>query len=312
MTRPYSFVQVDVFTDTAFGGNQLAVFPDAVGLSSAEMQALTRELNYSESTFVLPGSSATTPRVRIFTPGGELPFAGHPTVGTAFVLARLGVWSDPTEVVLEEQIGPVRVRFQHDAAGLTIWMQHGQPQWGPIFEQRALVAQALGLDEADLLATAPVQVVSTGVPFLFVPIRSLDAIRRAAFDPKLLLPLFTDQQPVSVFAFTTETERPTSAVHSRMFAPHTFAIAEDPATGGASGPLGAYLVRYGLVAVEPITRMVSEQGIELGRPSYISIDVTTTAGVISDIWIGGQVVPVAEGTFWVPEPANSAAGQGTL
>jgi trans-2,3-dihydro-3-hydroxyanthranilate isomerase len=304
MTRSYSFVQVDVFTDTAFGGNQLAVFPDAVGLSSAEMQTLTRELNYSESTFVLPGSMPTTPRIRIFTPGAEIPFAGHPTIGTAFVLAQRGVWSDPTEVVLEETIGPVRVRFQHDATSLTIWMQHGAPQWGPIFEQRADVARALGLDESDLLATAPVQIVSTGVPFLFVPIRSLDAIRRASFDPRLLLPLFADQEPASVFAFTTETERPTSTVHSRMFAPHTFAIAEDPATGGASGPLGAYLVQYGLVTVEPITHIVSEQGVEMGRPSYISIDVTTTNGAISDIWIGGQVVPVAEGTFWVPNAAG--------
>jgi trans-2,3-dihydro-3-hydroxyanthranilate isomerase len=301
MTRSYRFVQVDVFTDVAFGGNQLAVFPDASGLSSAEMLALTRELNYSETTFVLPGSTPTTPRLRIFTPGGEIPFAGHPTIGTAFVLEQQGRLSDPQELIFEETIGPVRVRFQRDEADPPmIWMQHGAVQWGRIFEQRSTVAQALALDEHDLIADAPVQVVSTGVPFLFVPIRSLEAARRIQFDPRPLLPLF-GAEPVSVFAFTTETERASSTVHSRMFAPHTFAIAEDPATGGASGPLGAYLVRYGLVPAAATTRIVSEQGIELGRPSYITIDVSSSDQEIRDIWIGGQVMLIAEGQFWLPE-----------
>lgn len=309
MTRSYRFVQVDVFTDVAFGGNQLAVFPDASGLSDDEMLSLTRELNYSESTFVLPGSEPATPRLRIFTPGGEMPFAGHPTIGTAFVLAQQGLWKDPDEVVFEEKIGPVRVRFQRDEAGnLVIWMQHGAPQWGPIFEQRSIVAEAMGLDESDLLPDLPVQVVSTGVPFLFVPVRSLEAARRIQFDPKPLLPLFGDE-PVPVFALSMETERLSSTVHSRMFAPHTFAIAEDPATGGASGPLGAYLVRYGLVAATGKTRIVSEQGVEMGRPSYITIDVTTEQDTIRDIWIGGQVVLVAEGTFWLPEPSSPGAAR---
>lgn len=307
MTRAYRFVQVDVFTDVAFGGNQLAVFPDAAGLSDDEMLTLTRELNYSESTFVLAGSSPATPRLKIFTPGGEIPFAGHPTIGTAFVLAQQGRWSDLDEAVFEETIGPVRVRFQRDADKLVIWMQHGAPQWGPIFEQRSILAQALGLDESDL-ADLPAQVVSTGVPFLFVPVRSLEAARRIQFDPKPLLPLFGDQ-PISVFALTMETERPTSTVHSRMFAPHTFAIAEDPATGGASGPLGAYLVRYGLVSASAKTRIVSEQGLEMGRPSFITIEVTTDGDAIADIWIGGQTVPVAEGTFWVPEADQSGAAR---
>ncbi|MBV9789994.1 MAG: PhzF family phenazine biosynthesis protein [Chloroflexi bacterium] len=307
MPRSYRFVQVDVFTDVAFGGNQLAVFPDAAGLSDDEMLTLTRELNYSESTFVLAGSSPATPRLKIFTPGGEIPFAGHPTIGTAFVLAQQGRWADLDEAVFEETIGPVRVRFQRDADNLIIWMQHGAPQWGPIFEQRAILAQALGLDESDL-ADLPAQVVSTGVPFLFVPVRNLEAARRIQFDPKPLLPLFGDQ-PISVFTLTTETERATSTVHSRMFAPHTFAIAEDPATGGASGPLGAYLVRYGLVPVTAKTRIVSEQGLEMGRPSFITIEVTTEGDAITDIWIGGQAVPVAEGTFWVPEAHQSGAAR---
>jgi trans-2,3-dihydro-3-hydroxyanthranilate isomerase len=244
---------------------------------------------------------------RDFTPGGEIPFAGHPTIGTAFVLAELDRLSDPHELVFEEAIGPVRVRFQRDEADkLMIWMQHGAPHWGQIFEQRSIVAQALGMAESDLLPDAPVQVVSTGVPFLFVPLRSLEAARRIQFDPKPLLPLF-QAEPVSVFAFTTETERSSSTVHSRMFAPHTFAIAEDPATGGASGPLGAYLVRYGLVPVNDTTRIVSEQGIELGRPSYITIDVTGSGDQIRDIWIGGQVVLLAKGSFWLPEASERSA-----
>src|ERR1044071_3403451 len=183
MIRAYRFVQVDVFTDVPFGGNQLAVFPDAAGLSDDEMLTLTRELNYSEPTLVLAGSPPATPRLKIFTPGGEIPFAGHPTIGTAFVLAQQGRWSDLDAAVFEETIGPVRVRFQRDDVDkLVIWMQHGAPQWGPIFEQRSVLAQALGLDASDL-ADLPAQVVSTGVPFLFVPVRSLEAARRIQFDP---------------------------------------------------------------------------------------------------------------------------------
>ena len=297
MTRTYRFVQVDVFTDRPFGGNQLAVFPQATGIGDDEMLLLAQELNYSETTFVLPGSSPQSPRVRIFTPGGELPFAGHPTLGTAWVLLREGVWHDPQEVVLEEGIGPVRVRFEAPL----LWMQHRLPEWGPVFDDRAAIARMLRLSEDDLLPDVPVQIASTGGPFLYVPLRTLDVVRRVQFDTTQTSTVFGDTQPVSVMVFTLETEQPGHTVHSRMFAPHTFAIPEDAATGSAAGPLGAYLVRYNLVPRAQTVTIINEQGFEMGRPSLLSITLSMNGDQIEDIWVGGQVVLTAEGTFYVPE-----------
>lgn len=300
MTRSYRFVQVDVFTDHMFGGNQLAVFPNATGISDDEMLALARELNYSETTFVLPGSSPEAPHVRIFTPGGELPFAGHPTLGTAWVLRREGLWHEQTEVVLEEAIGPVRVRFEQPM----LWMQHRLPEWGPTLEDRRAAARMLALSEDELLPDVPLQIVSTGVPFLFVPLGSIRAVRRVRFDTTQSATAFGSIEPVSVMVFSLETEQPSHTVHSRMFAPHTFAIPEDAATGGAAGPLGAYLARYNLVPRARTVTIVNEQGFEMGRPSLLSIALTMNGSEIEDIWVGGQVVLAAEGTFYLPDQGH--------
>lgn len=304
MTRSYRYLTVDVFTDKAFGGNQLAVVLDADGLSAEEMQTITREFNYSESTFVLPATTAEAARrVRIFTPAEEMPFAGHPTVGTTFVLIHEGIVAlrdAVTEIVLEEKIGPVTVRIERRDGSPFIWMRHRPPEWGPVIEDRAAVAAMLGLTQADLLEDAPAQVVSTGVPFLFVPVRSLDAIKRCRLDMGAVAEAFGALEPVSVFAFTPEAETAEGTVHSRMFANHTMDIPEDPATGAASGPLGAYLVRYGLVPAGPRVHIVSEQGFEIKRPSMISITVDMSGDEIGEIWIGGEAVLVAEGTLYVP------------
>jgi trans-2,3-dihydro-3-hydroxyanthranilate isomerase len=304
------FVQADVFTDRPFGGNQLAVFTDARGLSGDDMQALTREMNFAESTFVLPPEiPGAVRRVRIFTPGRELPMAGHPTVGTAYVLVRRGeiaLDGATTEATLQLGIGPVKVAVEHEAGQVKfVWMSHRDPEFGPVREDRERVAGALGISGADLLDGLPVQVVSTGLPFLYVPVRSLSAIGRCRPDLSALNELFAGTDPVMVYMFTTETVTPGAHLHCRMFGPHVAGIAEDPATGSAAGPMGAYAARYRVLPHGPRMQFVIEQGIEMGRASQIHVQVQTSEASgasedgISGIRIGGQAVIVGEGEiFW--------------
>lgn len=309
--RRYQFAQVDVFTDRAFAGNPLAVFLEGEGLSDAEMQAIAKEMNLSETTFVLPPERAEhAARVRIFTPAQELPFAGHPTIGTAFVLATKGLLpGSSTELILEEGIGPVPVRLEGsvEAPGF-IWMRHGEASFGAPYLNRGEFAQALGLREPDLLAGAPIVSGSTGRPFLFVPLRDRATVDRAALDASKLLRCFGDTEPLGVFIFSPDPdnlhvfEGLAGQVYSRMFAPHTSSIPEDPATGGASGALGAYLVRYGLVKPgngADELRIVSEQGTKMGRQSFIHIRMRGREDGSYSIEIGGTVVPVAEGVLCV-------------
>lgn len=301
MPRRYRFFQADVFTDRPFGGNQLAVFTDARGLSDGEMQTLAREMNFSECTFLFPPDSPeAVKRVRIFTPAKELPMAGHPTVGTAHVLAHLGdidVQDGSTEVTLELGIGPVAVAVEgRDGAPDFVWMVHREPEFGAVRDDRERVAGALGLSAGDLHADRPLQTVSTGVPFLFVPLSSLDAARRCRPNVSALDDLFEEKQPEGVYVFTTETTSPDVRVHGRMFAPHALDIPEDPATGSAAAPLAAYLARYGIVT-EP--RLILEQGVEMGRPSRIHLDVRRDGDRFTTLRIGGQTVIVGEGElFW--------------
>ncbi|HYP42047.1 MAG TPA: PhzF family phenazine biosynthesis protein [Chloroflexia bacterium] len=309
--RRYQFVQVDVFTDRPFAGNPLAVFPAGEGLSDAEMQAIAKEMNLSETTFVFPADKAEhAARVRIFTPAQELPFAGHPTIGTTFVLATKGLLAGAsTEIVLEEGIGPVPVRMEGSvAAPGFIWMQHGEASFGTPYLNRGEFAQALGLREPDLLPGAPIISGSTGRPFLFVPLRDRATVDRAALDVPKLLRCFGDTEPQGAFLFAPDQdnlqdfEGLAGKVYSRMFAPHTSSIPEDPATGGASGALGAYLVRYGLVKPQNGARelrIVSEQGTKMGRQSFIHIRMRGRDDGSYSIEIGGTVVPVAEGLMWV-------------
>ena len=310
MTRDYRFVQVDVFTDRVFGGNPLAVFLDARGLSDAEMGAIGREMNLSETTFVLPperpGSAA---RVRIFTPSREMPFAGHPTIGTAFVLATHGLLpSGARDIVLDEGIGPVPVRLEGDpAAPSFLWMEHRDATFGPPLPDRTAVAAALGLTEADLLPDVPIQEGSTGLPFLYVALRDPATVDRAWLDLAALTPdvLSGTTDGVFVFAFAPNpAPRPDGAhgVYSRMFAPNG-GVAEDPATGSASGPLGAYLVQHGLIAGADPSReiaIVSEQGTKMGRQSFIHIRLRAEEGRPTAIRIGGSAVPVLDGTLRLP------------
>jgi trans-2,3-dihydro-3-hydroxyanthranilate isomerase len=293
---------VDVFTDRPFGGNQLAVFTDGRGLDITTMQALAREMNLSESTFLLPPDNpANAYRVRIFTPGKELPMAGHPTVGTSFVLARERLISrqgSRANIVLEEGVGdiPVSIDFDGDRPGM-IWMTQPLPRFerqaeGP--EEVARIAQMLSLP-VDAVGGL-VEVVTTGVPFLFVPIRSLQDIKQIQLRLEMYDDVVTKYGTHEVFVFTPEVENEGSTVHSRMFAPE-LGIMEDPATGAATGPLGSYLVRHGLAPAPQngTVRMVSEQGIELGRPSFLHIEIDVDGEDIRGVRVGGRCVYMGHG-----------------
>ena len=297
--RRLHYHRVDVFTDRAFGGNPLAVFTNGRGLSTETMQAIAKEFNLSETTFVLPPVDARNDwRVRIFTPGRELPMAGHPTVGTSFVLARehlIRRHPEETTITLEEGVGPVPVRIKFEG-GEPAFAEMSQPlpTFGPRLSDARTIAKMLSLDRRDLDESLPFEVVSCGVPFLYVPLRSLDAARRARPRADLLESALGGVVPPEVFVFTREVEHPGSTVHSRMFAPG-LGIAEDPATGAASGPLGCYLVRYGLVACDTSAEIVSEQGIEMGRPSFIEIRIERDGDQFTAVKVGGQCHFMGEG-----------------
>ena len=291
---------LDVFTDRQFGGNQLAVFPDPPDdLPAKTMQKIAKELNLSETTFVLPSTDPDCDcRLRIFTPAAELPMAGHPTVGAAYMLARLGALgkiSDGKKVVFEEGVGPIAVTIRADEKGepTEVWMKQPLPQFLDVYEDRASMAEILSLNAADLKSNSPMQVVSSGLPFLFVVLNSLDAVRRIVFRLDKWSESLAGTSAQNVFVTSSETAREDSTVHSRMFAP-ALGVNEDPATGSASGPLGAYLLKYGLVQSGD---MVSEQGFEIGRPSFICIKVRRNESEFSEVSIGGQCVYVGYGTL---------------
>ena len=296
-------VQVDVFTDHVFGGNPLAVVFDAASIRDADMQAVAREMNLSETTFLLPPTRPDcAARVRIFTPAREVPFAGHPTIGTSWVLATAGLLpAGATRFLLEEGIGPVEVELEGDPAHPTfLWMRHGAASFGPEQKDRPAFAAALGLAERHLWPRAPICSGSTGSTFLYVPLRDRDVVDRAVLDVPRLLAAMGESPRLGVFVFAPDPDPSAGRVYSRMFAPHTSGVPEDPATGSASGPLGAYLVTHGLVAPAPAVRIVSEQGTVMGRQSFVHIAIAMRDGAIRELRVGGSVVPVMEGRLRVP------------
>jgi trans-2,3-dihydro-3-hydroxyanthranilate isomerase len=261
----HEYVLVDVFTDRKFGGNQLAVFRDGTGVRDELMQAAAKELNLPETTFVVPAEHGGDHKLRIFTPARELPFAGHPTVGTAFVLAD----SRDATLRLEEQVGTLQVTVRD---GFTE-MEQPLPTFEPVADRDA-VAASVSLDAGDLEPALPIEVGSSGNRFMFVAVKTLDAVKRAS--PRGLAE--------AAYIFTTQTVEPGSTVHGRMYAPWQ-GIAEDPATGSANGPLGAYLVRHGL---SDGTRIVSEQGFEMGRRSLLYVRVGGGRDRITSVHVGGR------------------------
>ncbi len=301
---PLAYLHYDVFTGEPLTGNQLAVFLDGRSLDAPRMQALAREMAFSESTFILPAESPDTDvRMRIFTPGTELPMAGHPTVGSTFALAEAGVITPRTErFVFGLGIGPTPVALEWDGDRLRFaWMTQRTPSFGTIVSDIETVAAALGVRRDDIAAELPIQEVSCGVPFLFVPLMSREAVDRAVSEAG---PLRRMGERVGVnspvFLFTTAAGSPEGTVYSRMFAPHfDSGIPEDPATGGASGPLGCYLVHYGLVSGDAAQHIVSLQGFAMGRPSRIHIRISGGRDRITKVEVGGEAVLVAKGTLVV-------------
>jgi trans-2,3-dihydro-3-hydroxyanthranilate isomerase len=281
---------VDVFTQTPLEGNALAVFHDATGLDDATMQKIARETNLSETTFVFPAErSGSAARVRIFTPVKEMMFAGHPTVGTAWVLRDVGkIAKDRTRFVLDENIGPVDVRV--DDEGL-IWLRTPPIRTSRDYDP-ALCAAAVGLEPGDLLDNVTCQNVSAGNPAVFIPLRDSAAVDRAEVDTVALRRLLADEpEPACLFVFT-----PTQAgAYSRMFA-NDFGIVEDPATGSATGPLAAFMMAHHLVSNADGTRFISEQGTKMGRRSILHVAIDGERGE-RGIEIGGHVAPVARATL---------------
>ena len=293
---------LDVFTDRQFGGNQLAVFLDPPqDLPKVMMQRIAQELNLSETTFLFPPvGSANDYRLRIFTPAAELPIAGHPTVGTAFALARLGRLDGAKgdgAIVFEEGVGPIAVTIEADEDGAPrdVWMRQPIPQFHDIIHDRQGIADMLSLAEADLLPGAPLQVVSSGLPFLYVPVRSLEAAGKAQLKYDRWRSVLAGSDAQNIFLMTTETVLDNATAHSRMFAP-ALGVSEDPATGSASGPLGAYLLKYGLSEADD---MISEQGVEMGRPSIIRIRIERNGAAITGVVVGGRCAYMGYGSLLI-------------
>jgi trans-2,3-dihydro-3-hydroxyanthranilate isomerase len=309
----YRFLQFDVFTDRVFCGNPLAVFPEAEGITDDQMMKIAREMNLSETVFVLkPDSDEVLRRLRIFTPVREIPFAGHPIVGTWTALAGEGVVPLPAggsgwqRIFHEVGVGilPVDVEFK-DGKAVQVVMTQGKFEILHEIDdahEQAEVARALGLAREDLDEGLPIQVITTGLSCLAVPIRSLADLRDTRVNATLLAEIYTRHGAMGCHAFTRETlEVGASRAHARFFAPGDN-IPEDPATGSACGALGGYLVHHGALSLEPAEgryKFVIEQGDFIHRPSRINLDVKGEAGRVEEVKVGGLAVLVARGEVFV-------------
>jgi len=287
MAKPLKMVQVDVFTSKALEGNSLAVFLDGTGLSDDEMLAIAREMNLSETTFILPGKGSNGGnRVRIFTVQEELPFAGHPTLGTAFVLRGS---SGAKQVVLDLNVGKVPVTFE-EAAGQAAFGEMTQidPTFGTTHDHEA-VARACGLPLDAIDSSLPVQTVSTGVAFTVVPLKSLAIARQLHIDQQRAAEYLANFEGKFFYFVTRETEDSKGRLHARMI----FYNGEDPATGSAAGCAAAWMVAHGVAA--PDERVLIEQGIEMRRPSRIFVRAAKRDNRVVNVRVGGNVVEVMRG-----------------
>jgi len=311
----YKFIQLDVFTDTAFCGNPLAVFPEAEGLTDEQMQQIAREMNLSETVFVLPSEKQEAlRRLRIFTPGSELPFAGHPIVGTWNCLAREGVVPPPDDgngsVKIKHEVGigvlPVEIEFKHNEPVRVVMTQGKFEIRGEIDDahEQAEIARALGLAREDLDESLPIQAVSTGNTMLLAPIRSLADLSHCRPNLPLLDDIFArsnfaEANATGCYAFTRETiEVGAARAHARFFV--GMGIGEDPATGSAAGPLGGYLVYHDATRVDPedgVYKFAIEQGDFIHRPSRIGLEVKGAPGKVDEVRVAGTSVVVARGTL---------------
>lgn len=293
MANSLDYWVVDVFTNTQLEGNPLAVFTNAAALDASTMQRIAQELNLPETAFLLPSTKdGCDLRVRIFTPATEMVFAGHPTIGSSFVARMTGfVPQNATEFVLEELVGPVPVRVE-DGDEPYFWLR--TPPISKLDEvDRVKSARAVGLQEADLVANVPAEVWTAGTPIHFIAVRDKETVDRAQADTAALKALYANEQRAPVtFVFAAVA----TGAYSRMFAPH-LGIAEDPATGGATGPLAAFMIEYGLApSTADGARFISEQGVKMGRRSELHIRLNGDRGK-EFIEVGGQVAPLTRATM---------------
>lgn len=293
--RRYKYFLVDVFTKTQLQGNPLAVFPAADGISDIEMQQIAGELNLSETAFLLePAIPSAGARVRIFTPRRELDFAGHPTIGSAHVFSREK--SPGARFALEENVGLVQIDVVTDDEGYPIfWLTTPELTFFETMDAE-FCARLLGLSSDDLARDCPAQFVSAGSPLLFVCLKSPEAVDRAELQHAHLNEALGSVNSVGTFFFARKQPHSTSCfdVYSRMFAPQT-GVHEDPATGGATGPLAGYMLKHGILPRQSV-QFASEQGVKMGRRSVLHVRVDVNADDVS-IKVGGSVMDVAEGTF---------------
>ena len=292
--RRFSFVQLDVFSSQPFAGNPLAVFLDGRGLTDAEMQALAREMNLSETTFILPGEAAIERqrgvRVRIFTVQDELPFAGHPTLGTAFAL-RGGTGA--AQITLDLNVGKVPVRFE-EAPGQPAYAEMTQrdPEFGPLHDREAVV-RAASLRDGDIDPSLPIQTVSTGLAFTLVPLRGLETIRRLRVDLAGAAEYLEKAGGRFFYFVTRETVDSSARLHARMM----FYNGEDPATGSAAGCAAAWMVAHGIA--QPEERVLVEQGVEMQRPSRIFVCASRRDDRVVNVRVGGNAVEVLRGEVFL-------------
>lgn len=296
------YALVDVFAENPLEGNQLAIFTDARGLSDTEMQALAREMNLSETTFILPRDPEIEQergvRVRIFTTQEELPFAGHPTLGTSSWL----YWNHPVfqgaeTIVLDLAVGKIPVRFartQQDKQGAFGTMQQNDPVFAAP-QDPGRVAEVLGMREEDIDSTLPVQTVTTGNPFCMIALRSIEAIQKITVPQTLAVQTYLQEHDAKFFYFVTRASPECEADwHARML----FYNGEDPATGSAAGPAIAWLVRHGRVASGQT--VVLEQGVEMLRPSRLHLSAKLVDDKVTEVRVGGRTIPVAMGRLFLP------------
>ena len=288
-----SFCIVDVFAEEKYAGNQLAVIRDAEKLSDVEMQRIAKEMNYSETTFILSDEKRNGGYdVRIFTPETELPFAGHPTLGTAYVIHHEIVKEPIDKIALNLKVGQIPVTLGYSEGQVdNLWMKQLEPTFGQTFDAKS-ISQVLNLDSKELDNRYAVQEVSTGVPSIIVPLKTLDALKRARIARDKYFELIKDVNAKAILVFCPETYNQENDLNVRFFADY-YGVPEDPATGSANGCLAGYLVRHHYFGKDQINIRV-EQGYEIGRPSLLLLKTESKEGGI-DVYVGGKVIMVAKG-----------------
>ena len=291
----YSFYQIDVFTNTPFSGNPLAVFFDVEELSSQTMHAIAKEMNLSETTFVLPpGEMPADFSVKIFTPEKEIPFAGHPTIGTAHILRETGrAISGDHSIKLSMKAGIITV-----TQGLIdnlLFMDQPLPEYLPVLDCAEKIGNVLSIPTSSIkLSRYPIQIVSTGLPVILVPINSIKSLEKIVINASKLDNFLHSLGVEMLYAFTDETLNPSANIHARMFAP-PLGILEDPATGSAAGAMGAYIYKHKILPENNLKNIVIEQGYKMGRPSCIHVEIYHEHNEIKKIRVGGESVTIIEG-----------------